>query len=531
MEQSIYYITVMDPLHIIQVSILSKFLSEPSNLLMNPWILTFIFLYASMKLVPCQIYDYLENEIKEWYLSENEVSCIMIPYHLKNYTSYGTSKTIDKVLYSDRFRAINYHIKKYHLHKLFSLTEIINFENSRYLEGDCDFILLPKDNQKIQIDEKEDIYFEIVLETSRETKDKSGEKKNERPNLTKRYIYKLSKKGRKTIESLSTFLERLEKEYQSEILSKTVQMVFEYKKSVKDDDDRQTILFSETPFKTNKCFDNIFFEGKNNYIEYISLFKEYNEKVIMQYEKSGSPFKAVILLHGDPGCGKSSLIKATAKYTGRHIVLVPWTKIKTCSDFVSLFRPIKINNKAYNQDELIIVFEDFDANENEIIKIREGLKKKVIEKSTEFCSADSSSTEDSWKRKFESFMSCQVLPSKVDDELTLEYILNVLDGPVELYNTIVFFTTNDISIIDPALKRTGRIDRILKMECARRPIIKEMIAHRFSVSIESLDKYSDEFDKIPENKISCADISQICGMVETVEECLEKISKVQNVNS
>ena len=145
MEQSIYYITVMDPLHIIQVSILSKFLSEPSNLLMNPWILTFIFLYASMKLVPCQIYDYLENEIKEWYLSENEVSCIMIPYHLKNYTSYGTSKTIDKVLYSDRFRAINYHIKKYHLHKLFSLTEIINFENSRYLEGDCDFILLPKD--------------------------------------------------------------------------------------------------------------------------------------------------------------------------------------------------------------------------------------------------------------------------------------------------------------------------------------------------------------------------------------------------
>jgi len=516
----------MDPVHILQVSLLSKFINEPTNLLTNPWILTGIILYAFLKMIPWQVYDYIEIQIKEWFLDEKNICCIMIPYHLKTYTTYGSSKTIDKVLYSDRFRAMNYHIKKYHLHKLTSLTEIINFENSRFLEGECDFILLPKDKQKIKIDEKEDIYFEIVLETHRESSDEKGEKKSEKPNLTKKYIYKLSKKGKNSIESLNSFLEKLEKEYQTEILNKTVQMVFEYKKSVKDDeDDRQITIFSETPFKTNKSFDNIFFEGKKQHIDFISQFKEKNDEIIKQYEQSGNPFKAVILLHGDPGCGKSSLIKATAKYTGRHIVLVPWAKIRTCNDFVSLFRPIKINNKTYEQDELIIVFEDFDANENEVIKIREGLKKKPREKTRDTDSVDSNITDDLWKRKFETFMNCSPLPNKMDDELTLEYILNVLDGPVELYNSIVFFTTNDIDVIDPALKRTGRVDRILKMERATRNIIKEMIAHRFSISIKSLDKYAKQINKIPEYKIAYADISQICNHSNTIEECLEKIQK------
>ena len=530
----------MDPIHILQVSLLSKFISEPSNLLTNPLMLTCIILYACFKMVPWQIYNYIEIELKEWFLDEKNISSIMIPYHLKTYTTFGSSKPIDKVLYSDRFRAINYHIKKNHLHKLESLTEILNFENSRYLEGECDFILLPKDKQKIKIDEKEDIYFEIVLETNHEQRDEKREK-TESPNLTKKYIYKLSKKGKNSIKSLNTFLEKLEKEYQTEILNKTVQMVFEYKKSVKDDDDKQTVMFSETPFKTNKSFENIFFEGKKEHIEFISQFKETNEEIIKQYEKSGNPFKAVIMLHGDPGCGKSSLIKATAKYTGRHIVLVPWTKIKTCNDFVSLFRPIKINNKTYTQDELMIVFEDFDANENTVIKIREGLKKekeKENEKENEkekekernktrenTTDTDSDTTDNLWKRKFETFMNCQVLPSKLDDELTLEYILNVLDGPVELYNSIVYFTTNDIHVIDPALKRTGRVDRILKMERATRLIIKEMIGHRFSVSAKSLDKYTKQINKIPEYKIAYADISQICNKSKTIEECLEKIQK------
>jgi SpoVK/Ycf46/Vps4 family AAA+-type ATPase len=492
-------------------------------------------------MIPENLYYYIENEIKEYFHNKRNESSITIPYHIKTYSTYGSSKTIDKTLYSDRFHALNYHIKKYHLHKLFSLTEIINFENSRYLEGDSDFILLPKNRQKIKINEEENIFFEILLEKRRDSE--NGEKDKEKESFTKmgkKYIYKISKNGKHSIQSLHLFLEKLEKEYLDEIVNKTTQMVFEYKKSVKDDEERQMTVFSETPFKTNKSFDNIFFEGKRDFIEYISRFSKGDsekdkdkdkkkETEIKQYEHSGNPFKAVVLLHGDPGCGKSSLVKATIKYTGRHCVLVPWTKIKTCNDFVSLFRSIKINNKVYSQDELIIVFEDFDANENDIIKIRDGLKGKKSKRDVSDTDTDSSSDihENIWKRKIDNLVNCQTIHQlKMEDELTLEYILNVLDGIVELYNVIVFFTTNDISVIDPALKRTGRIDRIVKMERATREIIREMICHRFSIPPKTLGKYAKKIEKIPEYKIACADISQICNDSNSLEECVERIITV-----
>jgi chaperone BCS1 len=238
-------------------------------------------------------------------------------------------------------------------------------------------------------------------------------------------------------------------------------------------------------------------------------------QVKAMYEKMGNTFKAAILLYGPPGCGKSSVIKATIKQTGRHCILVPWTKMKTCSDFVSFFRPIKINNRLYTQKELIIVFEDFDANENDVIKARDGLLMKTDK-----------IIQDSTAKPSTSVVDFQLIATKYEDELTLEYILNVLDGIVELTDTIVFFTTNDFDIIDPALKRSGRINYILKMEYATRQTIREMIVYHFNISMTALEKYKTQINRIPEYRISCSDISEICNQSKNIGECIKKIAKL-----
>ena len=48
-----------------------------------------------------------------------------------------------------------------------------------------------------------------------------------------------------------------------------------------------------------------------------------------KYGIKGYPHKLGLLLHGPPGTGKSSLIKALALHTERHIIDVPLARIKT----------------------------------------------------------------------------------------------------------------------------------------------------------------------------------------------------------
>ena len=521
----------MDPFQIVQVSLFSRIMNDSTVFINHPYFIVIVSIYLLVKMIPYSALNYMEEEFQKWFFDENNESSIIIPYHIKTYSGGFSSKPIEKTLYSERFRAINYYIIKNHLHRLFSLTEIINFENSKYLENESNYILLPKYNQRIKICEKENIYFEIFLE--KKVDSENGKKENAEENhiLTKKYIYKLSKKGKDNIHCVHSFLETLVQEYTTEILNKLTQMVFHYQKQMRDEEDQILTLFKEIPFKTNKKFDNIFFDGKKEFIEYISQFslkKDSKEREIVQkkYEKAGIPYKSVLLLHGDPGCGKSSLIKATIDYTGRHCVLVSWSKIRTCNDFASLFRPLKINQKTYYSNELILVFEDFDANNSDIIKKRKNLidkskDEKIEKKETEESDSETSTMEDSIKNKI--LNEFKLTNQKIDDEITLEFILNVLDGIIELYDIIVFFTTNDIDIIDPALKRTGRVDRIIKMEKANRKNISEMLAYRYNLSENEIKNYENEINLIPEYENSYSDISQICNHSNSIEECLTNI--------
>jgi len=92
---------------------------------------------------------------------------------------------------------------------------------------------------------------------------------------------------------------------------------------------------------------------------------------------------------------------------------------------------------------------------------------------------------------------------KIDNEpdVTLDDLLNIIDGIQETSGRILIISSNYYDKLDKALTRPGRIDINLKLQNANHEIIKTMYNHYFNDTISK-----DILIKIPEYKYSPAEI-------------------------
>jgi len=216
-------------------------------------------------------------------------------------------------------------------------------------------------------------------------------------------------------------------------------------KNTKTDDVNVSVHWKTFKIKTNKTFHNTILtdDVKKNLVDDLKHFSE-NEDY---YNNKGIPYKRGYLLHGPPGTGKTSIIKAIASHYGMDIFLINMGEVTSEKELTMVFQGTR-SCRGYH----MLCFEDIDR-----------------------CAFLQSS-------RYEG------LSAKSKSKSTVRTFINELDGVIENPKRITILTANNIDVIKniPALIRPGRIDKSIKLDYCTPKQINGLYNH-FSDNTDTLD--------------------------------------------
>jgi len=466
----------------------------------NQWISTilicvFSYYYSFFSFSP----EYLKQKWKEmmdFFIKKNKV--ILEGSRVQVFGTFDNS-TIES--YSNRFNAIWFYIVE-HIPTNPTIHEIREMTKVKQPNGKTNDIFIVSQNNAFLVDDTLQIYgyTKINNEDSSEEKVRSVRIKSEKIEITL-YSYVSS------METIETFIDTIKDKYLESIKDYRKNQLFFYIQNEGDTSEKSVYsCFKETRFESSRTFDNLFFSEKKNVLAKINFFLNNRD----WYYKMGVPYTLGIGLHGLPGTGKTSFIKALANALGRNIVSLSFKLIRTRKQLYDFYFETRYNyNNQENDigfDKKIILFEDLDCAGD--IFIDRNLKKKQIEEkrirelekqeTKDILSSIANSLE-----KTELLTQCPLLKYN-EEPITLDDILNLWDGLHETPGRIIAISSNHYDTLDPALIRPGRIDITLEMKLVNRETLKEMFFHFFNVYIEESD-----LNLFPENVYSPAEIVNI----------------------
>ncbi len=264
-------------------------------------------------------------------------------------------------------------------------------------------------------------------------------------------------------------------------------------------------------FNSTKSFDNLFFEGKELIMERLETYKN-----IKKYEMLGIPHSLGFLFYGEPGCGKTSCIKAIAKYLKRHIVTINLNHIKNIDDLKTLFmsKGLTKNDGWYLElHKRIYVFEEIDCFQGEDNPFLDRSLKSNLYNNNK------NKEEDKIEKLASMLIKEEKTEIKITSKLTTGEVLEVLDGITEAEDRIIIFTTNHPEKIDKAFMRPGRIDVSINFKKLRRQDINNLYKLWFGKSINE-----KTLNKIKDYTFSQADFGKLC-FENNAETVLQKLIK------
>lgn len=169
------------------------------------------------------------------------------------------------------------------------------------------------------------------------------------------------------------------------------------------------------------------------------------------YAKADIPFRTGILLHGEPGSGKTSTALAIANELKMNVYIVSLTSLSNDEALSDCFQAIPSNS--------IVILEDIDI----VSAVKERDK------------------DD-------------------DNGVTMTGMLNVLDGFQSPPGVITIMTTNRLDVLDPAIRRPGRVDLLEELNCLDNFQLRGLCDYFMGAIPENLPNIT------PEDAITSADV-------------------------
>jgi len=256
----------------------------------------------------------------------------------------------------------------------------------------------------------------------------------------------------------------------------------------KNNKNNNGLLIDSVEWDSSITFENSYFQQMDEIIKKIDFFLNNKE----WYMKRGIPYNLGILLHGEPGCGKTRFIKQLMNYTGRHGIDI---KLNDTMDFTNLqniiYKEELDNTHIIPQTQRILIFEDIDAL-GDVVKDRD-LKKIGSDTSSDISIHDShfvnvetgtNNANANAKNNNDILNNFLKMTNQSKCNNNLSYLLNMLDGIHECSGRILIMTTNKLDVLDKALIRPGRIDIKINFKKCTCYDISKMIEKFWNIVIQ-----------------------------------------------
>lgn len=337
---------------------------------------------------------------------------------------------------------------------------------------------------------------------------------------------------------VNEFIQRAYDWYLTEVEKDEDKSRFMYQPLVRDrfasaDDRRKARVYKRYELSSEKTFRSLFFPEKDRLMKILENF----DKKTGKYAIQGFPHKLGLLLHGPPGTGKTSLVKAIAAHTGRSIISVPLSRIHTNQELMDVMFDQQFNYKAPKKNaeedgdddagsanklafkDVIFLLEDVDAA-SDVVHARSTkqstMAKQVTHAIERQCTHDFGSKPSTpqaaskgandliaeQKMLLEIIQMQNKSSEKKDDvdgadgekkdkkssndwflsdkdKLNLSGLLTVLDGVIDAPGRILIMTTNHPEKLDPALTRPGRVNMQIYMGFIKLEQAKDMVRHYY----------------------------------------------------